>query len=112
MLVGRPVVSSLAGVTEVISALILGWVIDAAVNSGPATSSPDHWLLLWFVVFYLSSAPAGLWPSAASNSIIVGPNVMPLVLSAAPLDAGQAVTFFDNDFAGASRRSRCRPPAP
>ncbi len=39
--------------------------------------------------------------SAASNSIIVGPNVLPLVLSRLHRwTLGQAVTFFDNDFAG------------
>ncbi|MCZ8151018.1 MAG: ABC transporter ATP-binding protein, partial [Rhodobacteraceae bacterium] len=39
--------------------------------------------------------------SSASNSIVVGPNVLPLVLSRLHRwTLGQAVTFFDNDFAG------------
>ena len=39
--------------------------------------------------------------SAASNSIVVQPNVLPLVLSRLHRwTMGQAVTFFDNDFAG------------
>jgi ATP-binding cassette, subfamily B, bacterial len=102
MLVVAGVLSSLAGVTEVFSALILGWVIDAALNSGPTGFFSDHWtLILWFFVFYLLLRPLAFAVSSASNSIIIGPNVMPLVLSRLHRwTLGQAVTFFDNDFAG------------
>ena len=102
MLVIAGVLSSLAGVTEVVSALILGWVIDAAVNSGPTDFFSEHWsLMLWFLGFYLILRPLAFAVSSASNSIIIGPNVMPLVLSRLHRwTLGQAVTFFDNDFAG------------
>jgi ATP-binding cassette, subfamily B, bacterial len=102
MLVIAGVLSSLAGVTEVVSALILGWVIDAAVNSGPTDFFAAHWtLVVWFLVFYLILRPLAFAVSSASNSIIIGPNVMPLVLSRLHRwTLGQAVTFFDNDFAG------------
>jgi ATP-binding cassette subfamily B protein len=96
------ILSSLAGVTEVVSALILGWVIDAAISSGPSTFFADHWLLLSvFVLFYMVLRPLSFGVSSASNSIIIGPNIMPLVLSRLHRwTLGQAVTFFDNDFAG------------
>ena len=96
------VLSSVAGATEVVSALILGWVIDAALDAGPATFFTDHLaLLIWFVVFYLIFRPLAFAVSAASNSIVIGPNVLPLVLSRLHRwTLGQAVTFFDNDFAG------------
>ncbi len=96
------VISSLAGVTEVVSALILGWVIDAALASGPANFLTDHWqLIAVFVLFYMVLRPLAFGLSAASNSIVVGPNVLPLVLSRLHRwTLGQAVTFFDNDFAG------------
>lgn len=102
MLVIAGIISSLAGVTEVVSALILGWVIDAALASGPADFLSDHWqLIVVFVLFYLVLRPLAFGLSAASNSIIVGPNVLPLVLSRLHRwTLGQAVTFFDNDFAG------------
>ena len=102
MLVVAGILSSLAGVTEVVSALILGWVIDAAVSSGPTGFFADHWtLMIWFLVFYLVLRPLAFAVSSASNSIIIGPNVMPLVLSRLHRwTLGQAVTFFDNDFAG------------
>ncbi|WP_149141749.1 ABC transporter ATP-binding protein [Gemmobacter caeruleus] len=96
------VISSLAGTTEVVSALILGWVVDAAVNHGPVGFFAQNMsLLLLFLLFYLLLRPLAMAASAASNSIIVGPNVMPLVLSRLHRwTLGQAVTFFDNDFAG------------
>jgi ATP-binding cassette subfamily B protein len=102
MLVVAGVLSSLAGVTEVVSALILGWVIDAAVDAGPEAFFAQHWsLVVWFLVFYLVLRPLSFAVSSASNSIVIGPNVMPLVLSRLHRwTLGQAVTFFDNDFAG------------
>ncbi len=96
------VISAVAGATEVVSALFLGWVVDAAVEQGPAQFlASSGWLLAAFVVFYLILRPAIFAASAASNSVIVGPNVLPLVLSRLHRwTLGQAVTFFDNDFAG------------
>jgi ATP-binding cassette subfamily B protein len=94
--------SSLAGVTEVVSALVLGWVIDAAVGGNPANFFSDHAeLLLWSMAFYLILRPASYAISAASVQITLGPNLLPLVLSRLHRwTLGQALTFFDNDFAG------------
>ncbi len=96
------IISAIAGASEVVSALILGWVIDAAINSGPSAFFSDNMaLLLVFVVFYIVLRPLAFGVSAASNGIIVGPNVLPLVLSRLHRwTLGQAITFFDNDFAG------------
>ena len=96
------VFSSVAGATEVVSAVILGWVIDAALNAGPERFFGDHAVLIgMFVLFYIVLRPMAFGFAAASNSIVVGPNVMPLVLSRLHRwTLGQAVTFFDNDFAG------------
>ena len=102
MLLVAGVLSSIAGVTEVVSALILGWVVDAAVTTSPAGFFTEHWsLMAWFVAFYILLRPLAFAVSSASNSIIIGPNVMPLVLSRLHRwTLGQDVTFFDNDFAG------------
>jgi len=96
------VLSALSGVTEVVSALFIGWVVDAVVTSGPSQFMADHAnLVVWFLVFYLLIRPLTFGVAAAANSVIVGPNVMPLVLSRLHRwTLGQAVTFFDNDFAG------------
>ena len=95
-------ISAVAGTLEVASALIIGAVIDSALATGPATYFAQNTaLLLGFVVFYVMLRPLAFGASAASNAIIVGPNVMPLVLSRLHRwTLGQAVTFFDNDFAG------------
>ena len=95
-------ISAVAGTLEVVSALILGWVIDAALNTGAATFFADNKLLLIAcVVIYMAVRPIALGASAASNAIVLGSNILPLVLSRLHRwTLGQAVTFFDNDFAG------------
>jgi len=95
-------VSCVTGSLEVVSALILGWVIDAALESGPEVFLTEQfWLLISFVGFYMILRPLAFGVAAATNSIMVGPNVLPLVLSRLHRwTLGQAVTFFDNDFAG------------
>jgi ATP-binding cassette, subfamily B, bacterial len=96
------VLSALAGVTEVISALVLGWVIDAAIGGNPASFFTDHaGLIIWSMVFYLLIRPLSYAASSATIQITLGPNLLPLVLSRLHRwTLGQALTFFDNDFAG------------
>lgn len=95
-------ISAVSGTTEVFSALVLGWVIDSAVEGGQAQFFSDHaLLLLGALVFYLVLRPLSFGIAAASNAIVIGPNLLPLVLSRLHRwTLGQAVTFFDNDFAG------------
>ena len=94
--------SALAGAMEVFSAILLGWGIDGALSSGPETLWRDNlWLFAGFALFYLLLRPFTFGVSAAANAVIVGPNVMPLVLSRLHRwTLGQDITFFDNDFAG------------
>ncbi|MFM2354737.1 MAG: hypothetical protein RLZZ528_473 [Pseudomonadota bacterium] len=96
------VMSAIAGMMEVVSALILGWVIDAALAGDPAVYfSQNAALLVACLGFYLVLRPLAFGGSSATNSIIIGSNVLPLVLSRLHRwTLGQAVTFFDNDFAG------------
>ncbi|MCV2867390.1 ABC transporter ATP-binding protein/permease [Defluviimonas sp. WL0002] len=94
--------SSVAGVMEVVTAFFLGQVIDAASASGPENFLSDNiWLLAGIVFFFVVLRPLAFGASSAANSIAVGPNLTPLVLSRLHRwTMGQAVTFFDNDFAG------------
>ncbi|KAB2885974.1 MAG: ABC transporter ATP-binding protein [Albidovulum sp.] len=96
------VLSAIAGVMEVVTAWFLGAIVDAAQAGSPAALLADHWpLLAGFAVFLLVLRPLAFGLSAASNSIVVQPNVLPLVLSRLHRwTMGHAVTFFDNDFAG------------
>ncbi len=96
------VLSALAGAMEVVTAWFLGRVIDTAQASDPATIFTAHWpLFAGFAVFLVVLRPLAFGLSAASNAVVVQPNVLPLVLSRLHRwTLGQAVTFFDNDFAG------------
>jgi ATP-binding cassette subfamily B protein len=102
MLGTSAVASSLAGTLEVVSALLLGWVIDAALAAGPGEFLDRNlWLVAGFVVFYLLVRPLFFGLSAMTQSVWVAPNLLPQVLSRIHRwTLGQAVTFFDNDFAG------------
>ncbi len=102
VLLGAAALSALAGVTEVVSALLLGAVIDAALDSGPLAFFAENWLLLaGFALFFIVLRPLAFGLSSAANTIVVQPNVN--VLVQARLNRwtlGQPVTFFDDDFAG------------
>lgn len=101
-LVTATILSAVAGTMEVVTAWYLGKVVDAAGTETPATIFSNHWqLLISFIVFLMILRPFAFGLSAASNSVIVQPNVLPLVLSRLHRwTMGHAVTFFDNDFAG------------
>ncbi|MBI6629334.1 ABC transporter ATP-binding protein [Pontibaca salina] len=95
--------SAAAGAMEALTALILGLVIDAAAASGPESffDGTNTMLILSAIAFFLIARPVLFGLSAASNSMVVQPNVLPLVLSRLHRwTLGQAVTFFDDDFAG------------
>ena len=103
--------SALAGAMESITALILGKVIDATAF-GPEMffQGANLWLMIAAVGFFLAIRPIAFGLSAASNSIIVQPNVNPLVLSRLHRwTLGQNVSFFDDDFAGriAQKQMQC-----
>jgi ATP-binding cassette subfamily B protein len=94
--------SAAAGTAEVMTAMLLGRVIDTALAAGAAQLFSQHWpLLLGFAAFFILARPLLFGISAATNALVVQPNVMPLVLSRLHRwTMGQAVTFFDDDFAG------------
>lgn len=95
--------SALAGGMEAVTALILKLVVDSAGTSDPAAyfAGSNFWLLAGAVFFFLIARPLFFGLSSASNSILVAPNINPLVLSRLNRwTLGQAVGFFDDDFAG------------
>ena len=93
--------SALAGVTEIVTAFLLGAVIDSAVVGTDGYFATNVLLLVVFVGFYLVLRPLIFGASAALNGLSVTPSVYPLVQSRLHRwTLGQAVTFFDNDFAG------------
>ena len=63
------ILSAMAGITEVVSALILGWVVDAAASSTPGTFLALHGsFILWASVFYIVFRPLIFAVSSASGS--------------------------------------------
>ena len=95
--------SAAAGALEAGTALILGRVIDATVALGPDGffSVTNVGLIVGALAFFLIARPILFGFSAATNAIIVQPNVNPLVLSRLHRwTLGQSVGFFDDDFAG------------
>ena len=95
------IVAALAGSTEVVSAMMLGIVVDFAVGD-PAGLWSDHGLLLiGIAVFLLAIRPLAFGANALLQSVVLTPNLNVLVLSRLHRwTLGQAITFFDNDFAG------------
>lgn len=95
--------SAAAGGLEAGTALILGWVIDSTVMVGREGffTFDNLPLLLGAVAFFLIARPVLFGLSSSANSIVVAPNVNPMVLSRLHRwTLGQNVGFFDDDFAG------------
>ncbi|KQI73597.1 multidrug ABC transporter ATP-binding protein [Loktanella sp. 5RATIMAR09] len=95
-------VSALAGTLEVATALMLGWVIDAALNSsGEGYFTENVVLLLGVTAFFVVLRPIILGVSGVMQAVVVGPSLGNLILSRLHRHSlGQSVTFFDDDFAG------------
>jgi len=96
-------ISAAAGAMEAGTALILGWVVDAAIASGPERffDGSNMALIVLSLGFFLVARPILFGLSSSANSILVGPNINPLVLSRLHRwTLGQSVSFFDDDFAG------------
>jgi len=102
LVLGAAFLSSLVGVSEVVTATLLGMVIDAATMSDPGSFFAEQWdLLVLFVAFFMVLRPFLFGISSFVINGAVGPNVNPQVLSRLHRwTLGQSVTFFDNDFAG------------
>lgn len=96
------IASALGGVADVVAAVLLGWVVDAIATGQPETLfSQNGVLIATFVGFFLLLRPLIFGFSTATSSVIIGPNVLPLVLSRIHRwTMGHSVAFFDNDFAG------------
>ena len=102
ILVVAGVISALTGTLEVLAALILGVVIDRAAASGTQSFfSENAGMLVAAAAFFMVARPLAFGLNAAANSIVIQPNLMPLVLSRLHRwTMGHAVRFFDDDFAG------------
>ncbi len=94
--------SVLVGSFEAISATLLGVIIDDIATVDPARMGQDMGFVFGlFAFYYLIARPVVFGLNTAAASIRLEPNLFPLILSRIHrYTIGQAVTFFDNDFAG------------
>ncbi|PRY91636.1 ABC transporter ATP-binding protein [Donghicola tyrosinivorans] len=107
---GAFALSALAGATEAGSAMVLGLLVDAAGTSVDVFDAGHMAVLVGAVAFFILLRPLTFGLSAAANSVIIQPNVNPLVLSRLNRwTLGQEVSFFDDDFAGrlAQKQMQC-----
>ncbi|MCC1492479.1 ABC transporter ATP-binding protein [Cognatishimia sp. F0-27] len=96
------VISILSGIVEVSAALLLGRVVDAALNA-PADQvfGENSGILIFSLIFFLVLRPVFFGANALMQNLVVAPNVFNLALQRLHRHAlGHSVTFFDNDFAG------------
>ena len=96
------VISALAGGSEALTAYFLGAVVDAAVEGAPeGFISRNSGTLLAFFLFFLVARPLIFGLSSLFNSVVVAPNIMPMVTARLNRwSLSQSVGFFDDDFAG------------
>ncbi|MDA9208317.1 ABC transporter ATP-binding protein, partial [Octadecabacter sp.] len=93
------VISACSGASEVLAMFLLGRVVDIAASSDPIGQSA--WLLGAAVVLLMVLRPLLFGISASFQSVVLGPNLFTLIVGRLHRwTLGQAVTFFDNDFAG------------
>ena len=94
--------SVLVGSFEAISATMLGVIIDDLATVNPDRMWQDMGAVFaLFAFYYLIARPVVFGLNTAAASIRLEPNLFPLILSRLHrYTIGQAVTFFDNDFAG------------
>ncbi|MDE4134374.1 ABC transporter ATP-binding protein [Phaeobacter sp. QD34_3] len=96
------ILSVLAGGMDTLNAFLLGYIIDTAVEAGPAAFFTQHMpVVIAFVAFFLLFRPAILGLGAFANAVLVQPFISPLILSRLNTWVlGQSVSYFDDDFAG------------
>jgi len=92
-------ISAATGASEVVTMYILGLIVDLASDGAPLTDSLGLLVIGAFLVLALRPVLFGL--NAAFQSVVIGPNVFTLALGRLHRwTLGQAITFFDNDYAG------------
>ena len=92
----------LTGAIEILSAFLIGWVIDDALAKGQIGYLAQNWHILAAVaLFYLVLRPLVMGVSAAMSSLTIQPNINAMVLIRLHRHSlTQHIKFFDDDFAG------------
>ncbi|MEM6988286.1 MAG: ABC transporter transmembrane domain-containing protein, partial [Pseudomonadota bacterium] len=96
------VVSALVGFTDVVAAWCIGYLSNLAVQGGPEAFIAEAAVPLWWMLgFALLIRPALMIMQAALNTLSLGPGLTTLSWwRIHHYTLGQALAFFDDDFAG------------
>ncbi len=95
-------IAFITGIAELAAARFTGWVIDSAAAQGPGA----FWGPFWHIIvvglgFFLVIRPLIFVFDAAVSSVMLGPNLFPMVLARLNRHTlGHSMRYFENDFAG------------
>lgn len=95
------IASAIVGISQMSAFNLIGWLIDQSQTYG-ADYLADHWVTMTLIcLFFIIVWPASLVLHSSMNQLVVTANLYPLSLTRIQRHTlGQALTFFDNDFAG------------
>lgn len=96
------ILAGAVGSLEAFTAVLLGMVIDAVVQSGAERFlSENIWLFATLIGFFVVLRPIIIGLGALFNLYVLGPNVIAMALSRiSRWTLGHSIQFFDDDFAG------------
>lgn len=96
------VVSALVGLSDVVAAWCIGYLSNLAVQGGPEAFFADAAVPLWWMLgFALVVRPVLMVMQAGLNTLSLGPGLTTLSYwRIHRYTLGQALSFFDDDFAG------------
>ena len=101
----------IAGCIEIITAALLGTILDVVLDAGSEKVITEQGLFLAGAgLFILFVRPLAFMFSAFMQTVVIGPNLRKLVMTRLHRwTLGHSTTVFDNDFAGRLRRKRLPP---
>ena len=95
-------ITFVTGMSELVAARFTGWVIDQTAIAEQGAFWPTFWpVVVVGVAFFLVIRPLIFVMDAGVTSILLGPNLYPMVLARLNQHTlGHSMQFFENDFAG------------
>ncbi|MEX5727995.1 ATP-binding cassette subfamily B protein [Rhodovulum iodosum] len=95
------VITTLAGVTEMMTARFTGWVIDSTEVAAEGFWTGYWPIILGGMAFFLLLRPVIFAADSGVTAIILGPHLFPMILNRLNGHVlGHSMRYFENDFAG------------
>ena len=95
-------ITFVTGISELVAARFTGWVIDQTAMADQGAFWATFWpVVVVGVAFFLVIRPLIFVMDAGVTSILLGPNLYPMILARLNQHTlGHSMQFFENDFAG------------